>query len=489
MLTRILSALVLAMLTVSVAFGRPTLALPDLGSGSLRLIGGYEEEDIGRSIVNELRRSNLILEDPELAEYLEHLGARLVAGVDTDNGPFTFFIVKDDSVNAFALPGGYIGIHSGLFLRTRTESELASVVAHEIAHVTQRHIARRYKASAGMSLKGIAMLLGAIALAASGADGDDVSGALMLGQGLMLQDRINFTRVQEYEADRVGLGILVDGGFNPQGMVGFFETMQRIQRLQNSRMPEFLSTHPLSLSRVAEAAQRIQSMEGGKGPYTESRAYPLMKARLAVLSDVNPMLVNGLGENGNEMAVRYARALELMHDGEPETAVRILHELRAEDDSVTNFHVALGRALLQAGDVQASLAAFERAATLFPDSIPVGLAYAEALERNGEPEKALARLRDLFSRRDPQPEHVRSMAQLAVAAGEPAESHYYMSEYYLRMGDLGSARMQLRLAYEQSDPATNAHMKYKARLDEVSAVLLGMRQQASRSRQTGDRDR
>src|SRR5690606_16971174 len=133
------------------------------------------------------------------------------------------------------------------------ESELASVLAHEVAHVTQRHVARRFEASSGMNLKSIAVLLGAIALAASGADADDVTGAMMLGQGLAIQEQINFTRSQEYEADRVGVEILARSGFDPRGMVDFFGTMQRMQRLQNSRMPEFLSTHPLSLSRITEA--------------------------------------------------------------------------------------------------------------------------------------------------------------------------------------------------------------------------------------------
>lgn len=488
MLNRFFQALLVALLSIPVALGSSGLALPDLGGGGIRLIAGHQESEIGRSIVNELRRNNLILDDAELNEYLEHLGARLVAGVDTDDGPFTFFIVKDDSVNAFALPGGYIGVHSGLFLRTDTESELASVLAHEIAHVTQRHIARRYEAAAGMNLKGIAVLLGAIALAASGgADGDDVAGAMMLGQGLLLQEQIDFTRVQEYEADRVGLRILTTADFNPHGMVDFFETMQRIQRLQNSRMPEFLSTHPLSLSRVAEAAQRLQGTEGGS-EYMESRAYPYMKARLGVLAGVEPLRIEGLGHSDDERPARYARALDLLRDGEADTAVDILEQLRAEDDSVTHFHLALGRALMEAGRLADSIRVFEHAATLFPGSIPVGLAYAEALRRNDQPDKALMRLRDLFNRRTPQPEHLRSMAQLAMEAGSRSESHYYMSEYYLRTGDLGSARTQLQLAHEQSDPASPDRLKYKARLDEVTSALLEVRAQETRQR-AGERRR
>lgn len=449
-----------------------SIALPDLGSGGISILMGTREEHIGWSIVNELRRSNLILEDPELTEYVQNLGSRIVAAADNGRTSFYFFIVKDDSINAFALPGGYIGVHSGLLLRTESESELASVLAHEVAHVTQRHVARRFEASSGMNLKSIAVLLGAIALAASGADADDVTGAMMLGQGLAIQEQINFTRSQEYEADRVGVEILARSGFDPRGMVDFFGTMQRMQRLQNSRMPEFLSTHPLSLSRITEAAQRVQAMGVVEG-VQESREYPLMKTRLRALAGKAP-LFSSRKETRND-AARYGRALDLLNDGEPETAAAILRGLRDEDDSVTHYHIALGRALLEAGARDDALAVLKHAVDLFPDNVPVGLAQAEALRRSDRPDEALVLLRDLFNRRAPQPEYVRIMAQTAADAGATAESHYYMGEYYLWLGDLGSARVQLQLAANAAEPASNDRMQYTARLKEVTDMLLEQR--------------
>ena len=485
MLRRLLIILLLPMFIAPPAMGSAGLALPDLGSSGISLIGGNTEEDIGRSIVNQLRRSNLLLEDPEITEYLQHLGSRLVAAVDNGQTDFEFFVVKDDSINAFALPGGYIGVHSGLILHTDTESELASVLAHEVAHVTQRHISRRFQAASGINLKSLAILLGAIALAASGAGGDDVTGALMLGQGLAMQEQINFTRAQEYESDRLGIKILTDAGFNPRGMVTFFETMQRTQRLQNSRFPEFLSTHPLSLSRVSEAAQRVQAM-GEIGNIRESRAYPLMKARLGVLSEQRAILFD---EDAHDSAAsRYARALKLLHDGEAETAAAILRELRSEDDSVMHFHVALGNALLQGGNADKALDVFENATRLFPDNIPVGLAHANALRHSGQAEQALKLLRDLFNRRNPEPSYVRTLAQTAADANERAESHYYMGEYYLRMGDLGSARIQLQLAVENADPGSSDEQQYRARFDEVRKVLEELRR-ADPRRQPRSEDR
>lgn len=478
--------LVLVFMPMLAAFAAPAQAtgngivLPDLGSGSISILMGTREAYIGRSIVNELRRSGLVLEDPELTEYVQNLGSRLAASASNGQTEFRFFIVKDDSINAFALPGGYIGVHSGLFLRTNTESELASVLAHEVAHVTQRHVARRFEASSGMNLKSIAVLLGAIALAASGADMDDVSGAMMLGQGLAIQEQINFTRSQEYEADRVGVEILARSGFNPEGMVDFFGTMQRSQRLQNSRMPEFLSTHPLSLSRVIESAQRVQAM-GAIENVRESRAYPLMKARLGVLSGNASVLTAA-----DSASARYARALDLLHDGEAATAVAILSELRDEDDSVTHYHIALGKALLEAGQPERALDALKHAAELFPDNVPVELARAEALRRAGQSVAALDLLRGLFNRRAPQPEYIRIMAQTAADAGAIAESHYYMAEYYLRLGDLGSGRVQLQLAVDKADPGSNDRLQYQARLKEVSDALLEHRRKEARESRQGN---
>ncbi len=257
MLTRLRPILLLLMWLPLSAQATPGLSLPDLGGSTLGGLGSSHEIAIGRSIVNELRKQGVIVEDPELNEYIQELGDRLAVGGNEGNHRYTFFLVKDDSINAFALPGGFIGVHTGLVARTRTESELASVLAHEIAHVRQNHIARRFEANSGANLKTLGILLGAIAIAAAGGGSDDVAGAMMLGQGMAIQEQINFTRAQETEADRVGLGILARADFNPRGMVSFFQTMQQYERLQNSRLPEFLMTHPLSTTRVVEAAQRV----------------------------------------------------------------------------------------------------------------------------------------------------------------------------------------------------------------------------------------
>lgn len=471
--------LLLAQVHWSGASANPALALPDLGGGSLRLLAGTSEASIGRAIVAELRRNGLLIEDAELNEYIQHVGSRLVAASDQQDVDFTFFIVRDDTVNAFALPGGYIGVHSGLLLRTRTESELASVLAHEVAHVTQRHVARRFEANSNLGLKTLAVLLGAIALAASGAGGDDVTGAMMLGQGMLAQEQINFTRQQEYEADYIGVEMLARAGFDPKGMVSFFETMQRAQRIRNSRMPEFLSTHPLSVSRVIESSQRVQKMTPGET--AESRNYPLMKARLGVLAD-NP----GAGIADNPLGERYAEALQALRRGRSHDAVEIFRSLLDTDDSITHYHTGLGAALLQSGENADALEVMTNAHRLFPHNVPVVMAHAEVLRQSGRAGEALTMLRDLFNRNDPVPDEIRVLAQVAAEAGQAAESHYYMSEYYIRFGNLGASRDHLLLAVNQSAPSSKERLQYEARLKEVTDALLEMRRNSRRQAQNSN---
>lgn len=486
MLRRLLVFLLIPILTATPALGGPGLALPELGGGGIRVLAGTTEDEIGRSITNQLRRNNLLLEDPEVSEYLQNLGSRLVASTDNGRTRFTFFIVKDDSINAFALPGGYIGINSGLFLRTASESELAGVLAHEIAHVTQRHVSRRFQASAGNGLKALGLLLGTIALAVSGAEPDDLGGAMMLGQGLLMQEQINFTRTQEYEADRVGVELLSNSGFDPTGMISFFETMQKIQRLQNSRMPEFLSTHPLSLSRVSEAAQRVQVMSNKE--YHESRSYPLIKARLAVLTDHDPVALRARQQQETaEITLEYARALTELRRGNPQEAVNAFRKLLAQDESITHFHIGLGNALLDADQPAESITVFRQASRLFPDNAPVALAHARALRHTGSPGEALQRLRDLAARQKTGPEVLRLMAQTAAEAGAMAESHYYMGEYYLDTGDHDSAREQLQLAFNRSEPGSRQRLQYVARLDEIERILQELRQAGPRRQPTEQR--
>ncbi|MDX1461167.1 MAG: M48 family metalloprotease [Xanthomonadales bacterium] len=480
-LRRLVCGLLLALVAAPV-LASPGLTLPDLGSVTLDNMGSAQERALGRAIVNEIRRQGALVEDPELNEYIQNLGSRLASSYG--GGDYTFFLVKDDNINAFALPGGYIGVHTGLMRRTRTESELASVIAHEIAHVTQKHIARRYQASNASNLKTLGLLLGAIAIAAAGGDSDDVAGTLMLGQGLAIQEQLNFTRAQETEADRVGLNILTRADFNPQGMVSFFQVMQRFERLQSTRRLEFMSTHPLSTSRVVEAAQRVQAM--GAKPGRESRTYPLMHARIqAFYVDGNEL--GGqmtVATTDDPLATRYLKALRLLDKGQAREAATILGELKNEEIDRASFHIGHGRALVAAGDREAAMDVLGKARLLFPESTPVALTYAEALDTFGETDKAYSFLDSFFNRHSPPVEAIRYLARLASALDKVGKSHYLMSEYYLRTGEGDRARIQLQLALQVEGISQTEELQYRARLEELEGALAAVRRT---SREKDDR--
>ena len=205
--------------------------LPDMGNPVDAIITRGDEYRIGMTVMRQLREQGQILEDPEISEYIQALGSRIAAQATDDGNRFTFFVMRDPAINAFALPGGFIGVNQGLLLATKSESELASVLAHEIAHVTQRHIARSIRAAGRQSLATTAMVIAGILLGAVGG-GDVAQAAIAIAQGTAAQQQINYTRSNEQEADRVGISYLAAAGFDPNAMPAFFETMNRRQGLR-----------------------------------------------------------------------------------------------------------------------------------------------------------------------------------------------------------------------------------------------------------------
>ena len=238
-------------------------------------------------MVRQLRDEGQIIEDPEATEYLQALGSRIVAQATGDSAQrFQFFFVRDDTINAFALPGGFIGVNYGLVLATRNESQLAGVLAHEIAHVTQRHIARRVRSQGRQSIATMAAILAAILVGAATGSSDAALGGISMAQGAAMQQQINFTRANETEADRVGMGFLAAAGFDPYGMPDFFETMGRrasLQATSRNALPEILQSHPVTTNRIAESRARAAQYKDVK-PSPESVSYSLTRERLRVLA-------------------------------------------------------------------------------------------------------------------------------------------------------------------------------------------------------------
>ncbi|MBU2976791.1 M48 family metalloprotease [Alteromonas sp. C1M14] len=229
-------------------------ALPEIGVVASDTLSLDKEMLIGDAVMRQMRGQAPLVRDPVLDEYLQDLGNRLVVQADNAKFPFQFFWVNNNAINAFAFFGGHIGVHTGLIHNAKTESELASVLAHEISHVTQRHLARSMQAQQRAAPIALASIIGGVLLAM--ADPQAGMAAISAGQATSAQMQIDYTRSNEQEADRIGISILARAGFDPRGAASFFSTLAEQYRMV-SQPPEILLTHPLTENRVAEARARI----------------------------------------------------------------------------------------------------------------------------------------------------------------------------------------------------------------------------------------
>src|SRR5450631_4766415 len=301
--------------------------LPDLGSPATAAVSLDEEYQVGRMWARQMRAQGLVIEDPEVSDYIQEIGHSLSSHAEEGQHQFYYFVLKDPVINAFAMPGGFIAIQSGLILATSNENELAGVMAHETAHVTQRHLVRGLLDQSHAGLMSTAAMLAAILLGATAGRGspDAMEGAILATQSAAIQHQINYTRANEFEADRIGIGTMASAGYDPLGMASFFQTLDR-----NSPDPsrikavEFLIDHPLSAERVAEARNRAEII--GRIHHEDSLGYQLTRERLRsligdprVVRDYYASLVKNGG--GLDMEERYGKVVTDIKMRNPAAAI------------------------------------------------------------------------------------------------------------------------------------------------------------------------
>ena len=469
--------------------GADDIKIPDMGSPADAILNKSQEAQIGRAIMRSIRMSGQLVEDPQITEYINEIGHRIAAQTNDGDHEFTFFVVNDSRINAFALPGGYIGVHTGLIDATRSEDELAGVLAHEVAHVTQRHIARSIHASSRQSILSTALMLGALILGAAGGDADAVQAGMAVAQGTAAQQQINFTRSNEYEADRIGIGALAQAGFDPHGMSSFFEVMSRQQlSAPDERMPEFLRTHPVTSARIAEA--RTRSAEYPRVATSDSTNYGLVQARLRVAAfDTSEQAVSYFERRDYENQTdieRYGRAVAYQRAGRDYEARRIFEYLVEKDKKVIAFHIGLGQSQLALEQYSAGQRTFDEAVSLFPRNVPLVIHYGELLLQLGKAEQAHKMLLDLMNNVPPTPEQVRLIARAAAMAGEGAEAYYYLSEYRLMTGDLVGGVNYLRQALAMPELQEIQRIRFEARIDFIREFMTEEQlTQLQRSRPVG----
>jgi predicted Zn-dependent protease len=462
--------------------------LPEMGTAAQKALSVDDENRIGRMVMRNLRENGMVLEDPEVHEYIQSLGLRLSSLAQDGNRDFNFFVVRDPAINAFALPGAFVGVHSGLILETRNESELAAVLAHEVSHVTQRHIARGLEAQSRANLMSTAAVLAAILIGAAGGGSSNATmGAITAAQSAAAQAGINFTRENEYAADRIGIGVLASAGFDPNAMPAFFDTMFRRTQLGPDRVPELLRTHPVTSNRIAESKDR--ALQYPPVNPRDSLSYALMKERIRVLlfsrNGDSRDYYEALGDNEADLSLAqtYGRGLSQLYGNEADKAVVTFTRLRQQYPEIMAFHTALGQAQLATGKTQEALETLERARVLAPRNVPVTVRYGEALMQAGRAKRAHEVLLDLFNNVPPTQEQIRLTAMAANAAGDVADAYSYMAEYHLMGGDLMLAINQLELALSVPSITEQQRAKFVARLKEVREWLPKER---NRSKQPPD---
>lgn len=454
--------------------------LPDLGRPASAVLTKSDEFRLGAMVAKELRDQSALVEDPEVSEYINNIGQRLASQSEMGGEYFHYFVIRDTSINAFAVTAGYVFINAGLVLATANESQLAGVMAHETAHITQHHIARMLADQQKQSLPTAAALIGAILLGALAGGGQATEGAIVAAQGMAVQHQINFTRDNEWEADRVGIGYLAAAGWDPYGMGAMFETMARQQGLASTYIPAMLVDHPMDSDRAAEQRSRAAQFPPRTGHDSES--YPLIRERVRVLTatgdtDMALEYAQKIAHGGNNLGNQYGHALALM-SGNPagaEEAVRILAPLVQQHQGLTVLYDALGQAQAKAGHVNEALATFKHAEALFPRNVPVTVRYAETLMAAGRAGEAHSMLLDLFNIVPPTPDQIRLTALAASAAGDPGDAYYYMGEYQIANGDLQLAIQQYQLALASPHISAIQRQRFRARLDEIREFLMSTR--------------
>jgi beta-barrel assembly-enhancing protease len=451
--------------------------LPDLGSPANAAISIEDEYHAGLGFVNEIRKEGIILTDPEVQQYAQEIGHSLSSQAEEGQHQFYYFIIRDPEINAAAIPGGFVIINSGLIVATRNENELAGVLAHETAHVTQRHIVRQLIDQSHEGLLATAGMLAAVLLGATAGRGSPgaVEGAILAGQSAMIQHQINYTRSSEFEADRIGITTMANAGYDPLGMASFFDYMSRTGP-EPSRVNavQFLIDHPIFSDRVAEAQNRANQI--GRIHHEDSLSFLLTRERLRTIAG-DPqaarqyyanLLKNGGGKTIQE---RYGMDVAQIANKNPVPAIADLQELVREHPKVTQFYGALGQAYLANNQFKESDAVLERAMVLFPRNVPITIRLAESLMHSGDNKRAHLVLLDLFNNVEPTPDQTRLIAKAASTAGDYADSYSYMAEFYLMTGNLVMAMNQLQIALTLPGLDAVQRARYSARLEEVRAAM------------------
>ncbi len=451
--------------------------LPEFGDSSGSIITPAQEHRLGQAFMRSVRNHYPVVTDPLIADYIQSLGDRLASNSSAAGQHFKFFLIDNAVVNAFAGPAGHIGIFSGLVLTTETESELASVVAHEIAHVSQKHLLRTFDDASRMNLPIAAISLAAILVGG----GSDLGAAAAMGlQAGMIQHQINFTRANEHEADRIGINTMADADFDPRAMPVFFERMGRATRFYGATLPEFLRTHPVTSTRISDSRGRAERF-----PYRQYPAdvrYYLLRATLREQQYKDPKdsvrffretLADG--RYRNEAAQRYGYVLALARANNLNLARAELDKLLKADPNQIAYQLLSARLYTQAGDPSIAASTLKTAFNKAPGNYPVTMAYAQALIDIGDSANAQKLLEHIAPNRQQDAALYKLLAQATAATGNTNQAHEYQANYYYISGRLEQAKRQLKIALQDNSISLFRGERMSAQLKQIQSELVELK--------------
>jgi len=463
-----------ALLGLNFAFvSADTIQLPDIGDSAGAVLSPDQERRIGVEFLRRIRLNFNLIDDPEINEYISSLGNRLAENSDNPSQSFTFFVIDDSRINAFAAPGGYIGINSGLITATESESELASVVSHEIAHVTQRHLARAVEAQGKLNLPSLAALVAAIIIGTQNSELGQAT--LAASQAATLQAQLNFTRSNENEADYFGIQTLANSNLDPNAMASFFEHLQQASRYYSSP-PEFLSTHPVSTTRIANARNRAQSY-----PYRQvasSIEYHLVREKLhlrnsnaqGAIKRYQALLKSE--QYLNKAAAEYVYSIALANAEQYQQAFAQLDPLLKKYSTNLAFIRAKATILFQSGSINEALELYKATLKNYPHDHPTTVYYARALLQVGKAKQARLLLHKHAPFRHGDASFYKLLSFAESEAGFKLEAHQSLAEFHYLNGQTNAAIQQLDTALRLPSDDFYLQEKIQARRDQLKQLLL-----------------
>ncbi|MDR0635248.1 MAG: M48 family metalloprotease [Azoarcus sp.] len=461
------------------AVAAPAADLPDLGEVGAEDFSPAQERQIGEEIMRELRRHPAWLDDPLVEEYINQLGRRLAAASADPSRGFEFFVVRDAMLNAFALPGGHIGVHSALILAARSESELAGVLGHEIGHVTQRHIAQLVGKQKRLGMMMLATLLAALAAN----DARVGEAALAAGTAGAMQAQLAYTRDFEREADRAGLQTLEAAGFDVRGMAGFFERLQRASRLYENNAPAYLRTHPLTTERIADMENRVMSMPYRQVP--DSADFRYVQARLRALSlsaaDAARTFAGLVAADPDDMASRYGLALSQLRLGRLDDAARSLEDLRRAAGPSPFIAILDGDVAAARHDYDGAIKTLAAARRKFPASMSVVYALFDAQIAGGRAGDAAQGVRRALVGHGNDIRLWQLSSRANATLGRRTTQHRAQAEVYALQGAYRAAVEQLELARKAGDGDFYELSAVDARLREIRDRMVDDKKRARES--------